>query len=153
MVAYVWLEGNFVLLLHEASLHVKSDRFLALNNSALKVVSRKNRIIRITQRWFVHFFLSHSLFCRYISSKVKPLFVEDIKMAPGFGRERQYVGKLNFMCQVTSKIRFDVLLGGGCHIAVTFSIPKSIYEWAIMPSKIITFLLIGGNIWRHKQVL
>ena len=67
-------------------------------------------------------------------------------MAPGFGRERQYVGKLNFMCQVTSKIRFDVLLGGGCHIAVTFSIPKSIYEWAIMPSKIITFLLIGGNI-------
>ena len=71
-------------------------------------------------------------------------------MAPGFGRERQYVRKLNFMCQVTSKIRFDVLLRGGGgfvkNIAVTFSIPKSIYEWPIMPPKIITFLLIGGNI-------
>ena len=48
---FATLETNGrVRLLHEASLHVKSDRFLALNNSALKVVSRKNWIIRITHR-------------------------------------------------------------------------------------------------------
>ena len=35
--------------------------------------------IRFTQCWFVHFFLSRIRLRRYISSKVKPSFVEDIK--------------------------------------------------------------------------
>ena len=33
-------------------------------------------------------------------------------MAAGFAGVRQYVGWLIFMYKVTSKIRFDVLLGG-----------------------------------------
>ena len=58
-------------------------------------------------------FLSRTLLRRYISSKVEPSLVEDIKMAPGFGGVRQYVGLLIFIYKVTSKIRFDVLLGEG----------------------------------------
>ena len=34
-------------------------------------------------------------------------------MAAGFGGMRQYVGGFIFMYKVTSKIKFDVLLGGG----------------------------------------
>ena len=53
-------------------------------------------------------------------------------MAAGFGGVRQYVGWLFFMYKVTSKIRFDILLGGGDgftkNITVTFSVPKPIYE-------------------------
>ena len=71
------------------------DRFLALRNSALKMVSGKSYskvgIIRITQCLFVHFFLSRTLLRRYISSKIEPSFVEDIKMTTGFGGVRQYV--------------------------------------------------------------
>ena len=57
----------------------------------------------------------YSTLLRDIGSKVNPSFVEDINMAAGFGDVRQYVERLTFMymCQVTSKIRFDVLLGGG----------------------------------------
>ena len=72
------------------------DRFLALSNSALKMVSGENYskvgIIRITQCSFVHFFLSRTLLRRYISSKVELSLVEDIKMVTGFGGVRQYVG-------------------------------------------------------------
>ena len=56
-------------------------------------------------------------------------------MAAGLGGVRQYVGWLIFIYKVTSKIRFDVLLGGGVgfikNIAVTFSIPKLIYKWPL----------------------
>ena len=57
----------------------------------------------------------YSTLLRDIGSKVNPSFVEDINMAAGFGDVRQYVERLTFMymCQVTSKIRFDVLFGGG----------------------------------------
>ena len=48
-----------------------------------------------------------------------------------------------FMYQVTSKVRFDVLLRGGGgfmkNIAVMFSVPKSIYEWPLSrPQKLTT---------------
>ena len=53
-------------------------------------------------------------------------------MAAGFGGVRQYVGWLIFMYKAISKIRFDVLLGGGGgfvkNVAVMFPVPKSIYE-------------------------
>ena len=56
-------------------------------------------------------------------------------MAAGFAGVRQYVGWLIFMYKVTSKIRFDVLLGGEGgfmkNVAVAFSVPKSIYEWPL----------------------
>ena len=57
----------------------------------------------------------YSTLLRDIGSKVNPSFVEDINMAAGFGDVRQYVERLTFMymCQVTSKIRLDVLFGGG----------------------------------------
>ena len=57
----------------------------------------------------------YSTLLRDIGSKVNPSFVEDINMAAGFGDVRQYVERLTFMymCQVTSKIRFDVLFGEG----------------------------------------
>ena len=57
----------------------------------------------------------YSTLLRDIGSKVNPSFVEDINMAAGFGDVRQYVERLTFMYmyQVTSKIRFDVLFGGG----------------------------------------
>ena len=39
------------------------------------------------------------------------------------------------MHKVASKIKFDVLLGGGSafmkNVVVTFSVPKSIYEWPL----------------------
>ena len=53
--------------------------------------------IRITQCWFVHFFLSHNILHRYKSSKVEPSLVKDIKIAAGFNGVRQYVGWLIFM--------------------------------------------------------
>ena len=49
----------------------------------------------------------------YINSKVEPSFIGEIKVAASFGGVRQYVGWLIFMYKVTSKIRFDTLLGGG----------------------------------------
>ena len=57
----------------------------------------------------------YSTLLRDIGSKVNPSFVEDINMAAGFGDVRQYVERVTFMymCQVTSKIRFDVLFGEG----------------------------------------
>ena len=57
----------------------------------------------------------YSTLLRDIGSKVNPSFVEHINMAAGFGDVRQYVERLTFMYmyQVTSKIRFDVLFGGG----------------------------------------
>ena len=75
----------------------------------------------------------YSTLLRYITSKVKPSFVEDINMVAGFGYLCQYVERLTFMFmyKVTSKIGFDVLFGGGGgfmkNVAVTFSVPKSIY--------------------------
>ena len=54
-------------------------------------------------------------------------------MVAGFGYLCQYVERLTFMFmyKVTSKIRFDVLFGGGGgfmkNVAVTSSVPKSIY--------------------------
>ena len=67
--------------------------------------------IRITQCWFVSFFLSCALLRRYISSKVGSSFIEDIKMVAGFGGVCQYAGWLIFMYKVKSNIRFDILLG------------------------------------------
>ena len=62
---------------------------------------------------------SYSLSYRYISSKIEPYY------SAGFGDVRQHVGKLIFVYKVTSKIRFDILLGGGGGfmkiVAVTFS--------------------------------
>ena len=88
--------------------------------------------ICITQCWFVHLFLSRTLLCRYIISKVEPSFVYDIKMEVDFDGVRQYVGWLIFMCKVTCKIRFNLLLGISVgfmnNVAVTFSVLKSIYE-------------------------
>ena len=55
--------------------------------------------------------LYSTLFRRNIRSKLEPSFVEDIKMAVGFGGVRcEYVQWLIFMYKVTSKIKFDVLL-------------------------------------------
>ena len=92
--------------------------------------------IRITQCWFVNFLLSRALLRGYVSSKVGPSFVEDIKIAAGFGGVRQCVGWLIFMCKVKSKIRFDILLGRGGvfmkKVAVTFFVLKSIYEWPLI---------------------
>ena len=77
-----------------------SDWFLVLSNSSLKVVSGKNYskvgIIQIMHCWFVNFFLPQTLLHRYISSKVKPWFI-DIKMAIGLGGVHQYVRQSNFM--------------------------------------------------------
>ena len=56
--------------------------------------SRKNWIIRIAQCWFVRFLVFRTLFH---SPKVEPWFVQDIKMAAGFGDVHQYVGWLIFM--------------------------------------------------------
>ena len=54
-------------------------------------------------------------------------------MAAGLGGVCQYLGWLIFMYKIKLKIRFDVLVRGGGgfmkNIAVTFSIPKLIYEW------------------------
>ena len=69
--------------------------------------------IRITQCWFVHFFLSHNILHRYKSSKVEHSLVKDIKIAAGFNGVRQYVGWLIFMYKVTSKIMFDEKGEGG----------------------------------------
>ena len=91
---------------------------------------------------FVQFFQSGTLLRRYVSSKVEPSFVEDelsfiedIRMAAGFGGVRQYVGELIFMYKVTSKITFEVLLEGESgfmkNAAVRFSVPKQIYEWPL----------------------
>ena len=115
------------------------DRFLALSNSALKMVSGKNYskvgIIPITECLFVQLFLSRTLLRRYISSKIEPSFVEDIKMTNAFGGVRQYVEWLIIMYKVTSKIKFDIFLWGGGgfmkNVAVTFSVPKSIYKWPL----------------------
>ena len=161
-----WFEGYFLLLLHEATILpasiltsiLTSDRFVALRNFTLMLISGKNysklelilevnnavvvetwmtkrciadyanaslhgfgyfvplppferplivgkksnlfyflrsclhspSSIRITQCWFVSFFLSRALLRRYITSKVESSFVEDIKMAAGFGGVRQY---------------------------------------------------------------
>ena len=95
--------------------------------------------------WFKSNLRSYDLFlsfyivlrlCRYISSKVEPSLVENIKMAAGFGVVRQYVGWLIFMYKVTSKIRFDVLLEEGAGF-MTFSVPKSIYEWSLSAQTVI----------------
>ena len=92
--------------------------------------------IRITQCWFVNFFLSRALLRGYVSSKVGPSFVKDIKIAAGFGGVCQYAGWLVFMYKVKSKISFDILLGrrGGFmkNVAVTFFVLKSIYEWPLI---------------------
>ena len=45
--------------------------------------------------------LYSTLLCRYISSKVEPSFVDDIKMAAGFDGARQYVGQMIFMYKAT----------------------------------------------------
>ena len=50
--------------------------------------------IRITQCLFVNFLISRALLRRYVSSKVGPSFIEDIKIAAGFGGVRQYAGLL-----------------------------------------------------------
>ena len=63
----------------------------------LKVEGRKNWIIRIAQCWFVHFLVFRTLFHRYISPKVKPWFVQDIKMAAVFCDVHQYFSWLIFM--------------------------------------------------------
>ena len=56
-------------------------------------------------------------------------------MAVGFRGVRQYLGWSIFMYKVTSKIRFDVLLGGGGafmkNAAVALSVPKLIYGWSL----------------------
>ena len=48
----------------------------------------------LTQKvpYMVSHILYSTLLCRYISSKVKPPFVDDIKMVAGFDSARQYVG-------------------------------------------------------------
>ena len=92
--------------------------------------------IWITQCWFVNFFLSLALLRGYVNFKVGPSFVEDIKIAAGFGGVRQYAGWLIFMYKVKSKIRLDILLGRGAgfmkNVAVTFFVLKSIYEWPLI---------------------
>ena len=57
-----------------------SDRFLVLSNSALKVVSGKT-ILRmgLFELRSVDLFLSRTLLCRYISSKVEPWFLRILK--------------------------------------------------------------------------
>ena len=89
-----------------------------------------------TQCWFVNFFLSCALLRRYISSKVGSSFVEDIKMAAGFGGVCQYAGWLIFVFKVKSKTRFDILLGRGDgfmkNVAEMFSVLKLIYEWSLI---------------------
>ena len=129
-----------MLLLHEATILTcfyinlylnKWSNLLYFFRSCLHPPSS----IRITQCWFVNFFLSRAPLRRYVSSKVGPSFVEDIKIAAGFGGVRQYAGWLIFMYKVKLKIRFDILLGreGGFmkNVAVTFSVLKSIYEWPL----------------------
>ena len=68
---------------------------------------------------------------------------------PGFGSVRQYVGWLIFMDKIMSKIRSDVLLGGRGgfmeNVVVTFSIPKSIYEWPLIASS--STLWFTGLMW------
>ena len=92
------------------------DRFLALSNSVLKEVSGKNcskvgiilevnsgvvvetlmakrciaDYINTFLRGFAYFVLYCTLFCRYISSKVEPSFVEECKIAACFGGVHQY---------------------------------------------------------------
>ena len=55
------------------------------------------------------------------------------------------------MYKVTSKIRFAVLLRGGGgfmkNVAVTFSVPKSIYEWPLIAISIL--LVFKINFWEN----
>lgn len=71
------------------------------------------------------------------------LLHRSFKMAVGFGGVGQYVGwmiNLIFMYIVTSKIRFDVLLGevGGFmkNVAVTFSVQNSAYEGPLIERRL-----------------
>ena len=98
MGAHVWFEGNFVLLLHgTAILSTAYDKRLIFSVKQLSIKSgmfekySKVGINWIAQCWYVYLFLFRTLLHRYISSKVKPSFVEDIKIA-GFGGVRQYIG-------------------------------------------------------------
>ena len=88
--------------------------------------------IWITQCWFVNFFLSLALLRGYVNSKVGPSFIEDIKIAAGFGGVCQHAGWLIFMYKVKSKIRLGILLGRGGgfmkNVAVTFFVLKSMYS-------------------------
>ena len=109
-------------------------------------------ISRITQCWFVHFFLSCALLHRCVDSKVEPSYVENTKMAAGFSGVRQYVGWLISMYKVSSKLRFDVLLRGGGgfmkNVAATFSVLKSIYEWPLISHTCFFFIfhqIVGQN--------
>ena len=55
------------------------------------------------------------------------------------------------MYKVTSKIRFEVLLRGGVgfmkNVTVTFSVPKSIYEWPLIAISIL--LVFKINFWEN----
>ena len=70
-------------------------------------------------------------------------------MAAGFVDGRQQVGWLIFMYKVIPKIRFDVLLQGEVgfmkNVAVTFSVPKSIYDWPLTGMK----KLINTSAWEN----
>ena len=70
-----------------------------------------------------------------------------------FSTKRDVIQKLIFMYKVTSKIRFDVLLGGGGgfmkNVAVTFSVPKSVYEWPLKQH--VRIKLSHINIYKIKQ--
>ena len=128
---------------------MKSHWFLALNNSALKVVS----IVKNYSNVGVVLGVNNEVAAKYEWRKdallITPVFIYMVLhilysiLFPWFTKSifqlvlvvcvNMLVGWLIFMYKVTSKIRFDVLLGRGVgfmkNVAVTFFVPKLIYEW------------------------
>ena len=73
---------------------------ILLLKNLLSQVKTQTCFILITQCWFVNFFLSCALLHRYISSKIRSSFLEDVKMVAYFGGVHQYAGWLIFMYKV-----------------------------------------------------
>ena len=124
VVVKIWMTKSCIADYTNTSLH--RSAYFVLHSSFKRplIVGKKSNLfyflrsclhppssIRITQCWFVNVFLSCTPLRRYISSKVGSSFVEDIKMAAGFGGVCQYAGWLIFVYKVKSNIRFDILLG------------------------------------------
>ena len=134
MRVHVWFECNFVLLLHgTATLSTAYDKQSIF--SVLKLVNGKkysnfemilgvnNKVVaktRMTKRCIAVYTVSHILYSILFLKWRLVLLVCVIML----------VEWSIFMDKVLSKIRFDVLLGGGYGFMKNVaSVPKLIYEW------------------------
>ena len=76
-------------------MYMKSNQFLALSNAALKYLvflQPCSSIKLCSADLSLSSYLILSFIYIYVSSRVKPSIVEDIKMVAGFDGRHQYVG-------------------------------------------------------------